>query len=118
MILPSWINKLFQKTKESENTLEVYFDATLIGSLRLKEGFFIFNYDENCPESLKIRGMEEKTVKSRHLLPFFSARLPSKTRPEIFEELEKIGSDDPLLILGKLSSKSALSPYKFKLKVG
>ena len=45
---------------------------------------------------------------------FFTTRIPSRSRPELAEDFERVG-DDPLRILGEIGAKSPFSPYVFKL---
>ena len=108
------LDKMFKKSNTSTDSqrliLEVLLDKQLVGTLTAEDGYFIFTY--NSDFIFKIKGIDEKEVKTKHLLPFFSTRIPSKSRPEVAEMLD----DHPLRILGSVGRKSATSPYIFKLQ--
>ena len=116
MVTPSWFRKLFQKAEGSDKKLEVRFERILVGVLEYRDGNFLFTYDPECPDEIKIKGIPGPRLQTKHLPPFFTTRLPSRSRPEISEEIRKLKTDDPIYLLGMLSRKSAVSPYKFQLR--
>ncbi len=48
------------------------------------------------------------------LIRDLTTRIPSRSRPELAEDFKRVG-DDPLRILGEVSTESPFSPYVFKL---
>ena len=119
--MPSWLKKLLQTSSgSSDKVLGVYYDdegkQTLIGNLTYENEGYIFRYATDCPQELRIKGIDANENATKHLHPFFAARLPSQSRPEILEKMNIIASTDPIVILGELSSKSSISPYVFKLE--
>lgn len=116
MVAPSWFSKLFQTgIGNSETRLHVYYEEILVGTLIFDKGNFVFSYSDQCPSELRIKGMDKAINKTKHLPPFFSTRLPSESRPEIREAIKRLGTKDPIRLLGELSKKSPVSPYQFKL---
>ncbi len=96
--------------------LNVFYRDLHVGTLSFDQGSFVFSYDEKCPIALRIKGLDGEVNKTKHLPPFFSARLPSESRPEIRKAISKLGTNDPIRLLGELSKKSAVSPYRFTLE--
>ena len=113
----NWLKKIFDSAKAgaSSEILEVYCDEILVGTLERNDEWYIFTYDKNCPQEYRIRYIDKEVNRYGHLPPFFTTRMPSRSRPELKEAFEKYG-DDPLKVLGKMGAVSPISPYEFKLK--
>ncbi len=115
--------KLLSKGGESSpNKLVVWWVSDLndgkdlrVGELVFDGEYFIFRYDGACPETLKIKGLDYPESKSKHLPPFFAARLPSLKRPDIAPLVENSENPDYISLLGQLSAESPISPYNFRL---
>ena len=128
----NWLTKIIDSMnfKESSVKLLIYWSGPdsmetmsgsksknkeiLVGSLEKTKEFYVFQYDENCPDKYKIKYLEGNT-RFRHLPPFFTTRIPSLKRPDLAEEFKKYPKDDLLRILGEMGSKTPISPYVFKI---
>ena len=113
--MTGWLAKIINSVNgKSNETLCVWFEEILVGTLKKERNFYIFEYDNKCPDELKIKGLEgDGEIRFKYLPPFFTTRVPSKSRPELVEKFEEIG-DDPLKILGELGSQSPVSPMYLK----
>lgn len=114
-MLGQWFKKIFQNSQSDHTSrLLVFYCETLVGVLSIKNGKYLFRYDENCPEKYKVKGLTEG-IASEFLPPFFTTRLPSRSRPDLINSFKDL-PDDPIAILGHLSAESPISPYKFRLE--
>ena len=88
-----------------------------VGTLRFDQGFWTFAYTDEYKNHHDFRPLEgfddvDRVYRSRVLFPFFSVRLPPKSRPDIRRELatqhlEDADSVDLLRVFGR---KAASSP--------
>ena len=115
--MDSCLKKIFDSAngKASPIRLRIFFHDTPVGTLEKDEKFYTFEYDKDCPKNYRILFLEEDRPQSKYLHPFFTSRIPSRSRPGLAEHFERVG-DDPLRILGEISSTSPISPYVFKIE--
>lgn len=116
-----WLQKILDShnTQKSDVVVTVLYEdhknSIEIGTLKKENGSYVFEYNNNCPKHLRIKGMEEDKMNFKYLPPFFTTRIPSRSRPELKEIFERTGND-PLKILGEMASRSPVSPYIFEIR--
>ncbi len=93
-----------------------------IGTLMQEHSEFVFRYDSKFSAAADARPIAAfpdlgEEYRSRELWPFFSVRIPPVDREDVRAAMErlKIGADDTLRLLGKLSQRTVTTPYRFDL---
>lgn len=105
-----------------EHSLEVYRqtpdERSLVGRLSREQDEFVFRYDsEYGAEPISAFPRIDQEYRSRHLWPFFAARIPPFDRDDMPEEMLKrsLQEDQIIDILGGVAKFSVTNPYEFEL---
>jgi HipA-like protein len=93
-----------------------------VGSLSQERGQYVFRYSPDFKERSDLPALlafpdKRKVYRAERLWPFFQARLPSTTRPDV-ERLMRERDIDPantFLLLGELGKRTITTPYEFEL---
>lgn len=104
-------------------TLLVFFNDKQVAELQKDRGRFVFRYLEAFSEMRlsPIPGFPDLSsnhvYNSDHLFPFFSERIPDRSRPEIQQLIKRLQlrQDDELQLLSELSRHSVTDPFELKL---
>ena len=98
------------------------FDELEVGTLGLSEGVWEFRYTPQFRSQMAAEGGVHPLIdfpdvnrvyRSEELWPFFMARIPSISQPQILEEIQKKGLDkkNPVQLLRAFGERSIANPF-------
>lgn len=99
-------------------TFALLYEALEVGVLELRDGKWSFRYStaflaQDDVQPLTAFADKEKVYEAEELWPFFIARIPSVTQPQVLEtiEREKIDAHDPVQLLRRFGTRTIANPF-------
>lgn len=114
-----------QTPADVDATFVLRYEDLDIGTLRLHEGQWVFEYTEAFKEQSSVKplvafGDTRRRYVAESLWPFFIARLPSAAQPEIRQTIEREGLDgsSSLALLRRFGERTIANPFVLLEKTG
>ena len=111
-----------QTPQETAVTFILSHRSTSIGELTLNNGTWTFQYTEEFKHQNKLTPIIDfsdvnKVYISAELFPYFSFRIPSVTRPQIKQviEKEKIDSNNTVELLKHFGQRTIVNPFHLQM---